>query len=1041
MSDDGKDNSSIPHGLYDHLVTAALGDSFEKAGDPRLFDITEVDAEDSHAAVAQYLERLLCSAFSTLRGSESAERQRRLVDRVLATLQDELGNDWEGRLQLSSPLRRLLAVHGEPRDDPASRPNTPLARSALLTGSRHDPTLASELSKEFAASDRVDILCSFIRWSGIRLLMEGLKKLTEKGSYQGGPRLRVISTSYMGATDPRAIEELAALPNTEVQVSYDTARTRLHAKAYLVHRETGFGSAYVGSANISKAALSEGLEWTSKISQYELPQIWQKVVATFESYWNDDEFERYDDAGADRLRQAISRERQAGAIEVGELPNFDLRPYPFQEEILDAIAAEREVRDKNKHLVVAATGTGKTMIAAFDYKRWRGDRLPSLLFIAHREEILTQALGTFRAVLRDQNFGDLLAGGAEPTQKNHLFCSIQSYNSRALYDLDPEHYDYVVVDEFHHAAAQSYRRLLDHVRPKVLLGLTATPERADGFDVLSWFDGEATAEVRLPDAIDRRLLCPFQYFGVADSVDLDGLTWQRGGYRVQDLNNVYTGNDVRAGLVLDKVYDKLLDPLAARALGFCVSVEHAKFMAEFFNAHNIPSAALSAESTRDERRAVRDKLVNKDINFIFVVDLYNEGIDIPEIDTVLFLRPTESLTVYLQQLGRGLRLHDDKDCLTVLDFIGAQHRQFRFASRFRELSTDPTRKLDGEVEAGFPHLPAGCSIQLERVAQQRVLENIKQSLSLRRPQMIQDLATLGRYLGRPPTIVEGLDFLDTPLDELLKRGLWSRLLSDASLADAPVDDDEAQLAKGIRRLAHMDDPRQIAFLLAHLNGEPLNDAMTDRRLAMMHVSLWGADGHAMTVQEAGLRLAANPTATADLCAILDYRLKHTRTRPTGLAPDLTGPLALHASYTRDEALIALEHWDHNNRPDFREGVLHIPSRRVDAFFVTLQKTEGAYSPTTMYEDYAISDRLFHWQSQSTTSAGSPTGQRYIRHRQEGYTPLLFVREHKKGQGGLASPYAFMGPADYVSHEGSRPVSIIWQLRTPMPVRLTRVATG
>lgn len=1034
-------DSSVPHGLYDHLVTQALSDSFEQLGDPRLYELSAVDAEDSHAVIAQYLEHLICSAFSTLRGGQAAERQRRLVDKVIATLHAELGDDWEARLKLFNPLRRLLAVHSQPRDNQAPRPHTPLARSALLTGSRHDPTLASELSKEFAASDRVDILCSFIRWSGIRMLLDGLRELTAKGSYQDGPRLRIISTSYMGATDPKAIQELAALPNTEVQVSYDTARTRLHAKAYLVYRDTGFGSAYIGSANISRAALSEGLEWTSKVSQYELPQIWQKVTATFESYWNDDEFETYDEAGAERLRGAIERERQVGKIEVGSLPTFDLRPYPFQEEILDAISAEREVRQKNKHLIVAATGTGKTMIAAFDYKAWRGDQLPSLLFIAHREEILTQALGTYRVILRDQNFGDILAGGSEPDQKKHLFCSIQSYNSRMLYELDPEHYDYVVVDEFHHAAAESYKRLLDHVRPKVLLGLTATPERTDGLDVLSWFDGEATAEVRLPDAIDRRLLCPFQYFGIADSENLDGLAWQRGGYRVQDLNNVYTGNDVRAGLVLDKVCDKLLDPLAARGLGFCVSVEHAKFMAKYFNDHGIPSAALSAESTREERRSVKDRLVSRDINFIFVVDLYNEGVDIPELDTVLFLRPTESLTVYLQQLGRGLRLHDDKDCLTVLDFIGAQHRQFRFASRFRALSTDPARKLDDEVQSGFPHLPAGCFIQLERVAQQRVLDNIKQSLSLRRPQLIQDLATLGRYLGRTPSIAESLEFLDAPLDDLLKRGLWSRLLGDAGLADVPAMDDEEQLAKGIRRLAHIDDPRQLAFLLAHLKGEKVSDDLSDRRLAMMHVSLWGATGREMSVQEANSRLAENPAAQSDLCAILDYRLKHTRTRPRELNPTLTGALALHASYTRDEALIALEHWDLDRRPDFREGVLHIPSRQIDAFFVTLQKTEDAYSPTTMYEDYAISDQLFHWQSQSTTSAQSPTGQRYIRHREAGYTPLLFVREHKRGTSGLASPYAFLGPANYVSHEGSRPVSIIWKLRTPMPVRITRVAAS
>lgn len=1040
MAEDRGMEPTLHRGLYDHLLTTELSGCVEALTDPRLAEIVSVDTEDAHAAIAQHLERLLASSLSTLRGQDAADRQRRIVDRVIATLVEELGDDWSERFNLADPLRRLLAIHARPRDAADLRPDTPLARSALLTGTRIDPSLASQLSKEFAAADRVDILCSFIKWSGIRLLLDALRELTST-AHPDGPRLRVISTSYMGATDPKAIETLQALPNTEVKVSYDTERTRLHAKAYLVHRGTGFGSAYIGSANVSRAALSEGLEWTSKISQYELPHLWKKITATFESHWNDDEFVRFDADAAPRLRNAINRERNRGVADADTLPTFDLRPYQFQEEILDALAAEREIRSKTRQLVVAATGTGKTMIAAFDYKRWAGRDKPTLLFVAHREEILRQAMGTFRAVLRDQNFGDLLVGGNAPGQQDHLFCSIQSYNSRALHQIDPGRFDYIVVDEFHHAEAATYRRLLDHTKPKVLLGLTATPERMDGRDVRDWFGGEATAEIRLPDAIGRRLLCPFQYFGVADSVDLDGLTWQRGGYRIAELDNVYTGNDVRAGLVLDKVKDTVLNPLAVRGLGFCVSIAHAEFMAHFFNKHGVPAAALSANTPAEERRAVRERLVRGEINFIFVVDLFNEGVDIPEIDTVLFLRPTESLTVYLQQLGRGLRLHDDKDCLTVLDFIGAQNRQFRFASRFRALSTNPTNRLEHEIIAGFPHLPAGCSVRLERIAQQRVLDNVRQSLNLRRPQMVADIASLGRHLGRPPTLRETLEYLDTNLDELLRRGLWSRILSDARLAPEPADPDEAQLAKGIRRLTHIDDPQQIRFLLADLDDATPADPLIERRRSLLHVTLWGTEGDSQTLDEAEARLRRNGVALGDLRAVLEHRLHHTRTRPKTLIPHLAGPLALHAEYTRDEAMIGLGHWDIDRRPAFREGVLHLPHRKIDAFFVTLHKTEEAYSPTTMYEDYAISDRLFHWQSQSTTSAASPTGQRYIHHRQDGYTPLLFVREHKLTPGGLAAPYAFLGPADYISHQGSRPISITWQLRTPMPTRLTRKTTA
>jgi superfamily II DNA or RNA helicase/HKD family nuclease len=1025
-------------GLYDRLVSLMVDHALGQCVDPRIGSMAKVDPEDAGSAIAQYLEHLIATAMAQFRGSESADRQRRLADRIIAVLSEEIGLDWSSEYNRADPLRRLLAIVHRANEAHPEPPDTPLARTALLTGTRLDPSLASQLRKEIAAADRVDILCSFIKWSGLRLVFDELRRLTETPSLNG-PRLRVITTSYMGVTDPRAVESLLDLPNTEVRVSYDTQRTRLHAKAYIVHRDTGFGSAYVGSANLTQAAVSEGLEWTTKISQYELPYLWSKVVATFDTYWRDEEFEPFSTDSSPRLRTAVQRERASGDAFVAD---FDLHPYPFQEEILDVLAAEREIQGKKRQLVVAATGTGKTMVAAFDYKRWSRakDTRPPMLFIAHREEILKQSLGTFRAVLRDHNYGDLLVGNHEPGQTDHLFCSIQSYNSRELWRLPPERYRYIVVDEFHHAAAPSYRKLIDHARPDILLGLTATPERSDQLDVFAWFGGEASAEIRLPDAINRRLLCPFQYFGIADCVDLDGLTWQRGGYRVDELDGVYTGNDLRARLVLDKVGEIVLDPRRARGLGFCVSVAHAEFMAGYFNRHGLPCAALAANTSHEDRRSVQDRLRRLEINFIFVVDLYNEGVDIPEVDTVLFLRPTESLTVYLQQLGRGLRQHETKECLTVLDFVGTQRREFRFAPRLRALSIAPAGKLDEQIEAGFPYLPAGCSIRLERVAQHRILQNVRETLRLRRPRMVADIRELGRHLGRAPTIAEVLEYLDTTLDDLLRRGLWSRLLGDAGLVETATDPDEDLLARGIRRLAHHDDPGLIGLWISHLESPAPVENLSEpdrRRLTMLQVSLWGSDCKGWSLGDADARLRTNPVALGDLGSILRYRLAHTHTQVSAVLPELAGPLAVHAEYTRDEILAGLGHWTMEKRPDCREGVLHLPEARVDALFVTLQKTEHEYSPTTMYEDYAISHDLFHWQSQSTTSVESPTGRRYVEHRTLGYTPLLFVRERKQLPSGLAAPYAFLGPVEYQSHEGSRPISIVWRMRHPIPQRLLR----
>jgi superfamily II DNA or RNA helicase len=1025
-------------GLYDQLLTKALEAEISRLGDPRLTTIAPVDAEESSAILAQYLERLIASTLALHRGSDAAQMQSNLVDRIVGTLQELLSDQDIDRFSLATPLQRLLAIHPNVVAANRNRPDSPLSRSSLFTGTRLDASLGSQLRKEIATCDRVDILCSFIKWSGMRVLLDNLRELADR-SDDLGPVIRIITTSYMGATDPKAVEMLRELPKTEVRVSYDTKRTRLHAKAYLFHRKTGFGSAYVGSANLSNAALSEGLEWTTKISQYELSYLWDKVVGTFETYWQDDEFQSLDEHSVTRLREAIRRERQFPLNSTAAI-NFDLRPFPFQEEILDIIAAEREVQNKYRHLVVAATGTGKTMIAAFDYARFarKHGRKPRLLFIAHRKEILHQALSAFRCVLGDQNFGDLLLDGNDPCQREHLFCSIQSYNSRNLIAEPADQFKYIVIDEFHHAAAPSYQALLNHVQPTILLGLTATPERTDQLDILQWFGGRASAEIRLPDAINRRLLCPFQYFGVADSVNLDDLAWQRGGYRIDDLNRLYSGNDIRAKLILDKVIATVLNMSEVRGLAFCVSVAHAEFMSGFFTQNGVPSIALSAQSSDEERRSVQQKLRERTVNFIFVVDLYNEGVDIPEVDTILFLRPTESLTVFLQQLGRGLRLHPEKECLTVLDFIGAQRKEFRFASRFRALSGKPTTKLDHEIETGFPHLPSGCVIQLERIAQQRVLENVRESIRLVRPRMIASLKDLKQYLGRTPTIEDAIDYFDTTLDELLKRGLWSRLLTEAFNEEPVIAPDEKQLSRGLLRLSHINCPQQIRLLVHYLSMPEriIASSGSGALIEMLHTTLWGSHHSQLTLEAAEQRLRTNPTVVKDLIAILEYRLKDS---PLMALPAATAynPLTIHAAYTRDEILVALGHWRFNHRPSQREGVLHLKDRKLDLFFVTLQKSEEEYSPTTMYEDYLISHDLFHWQSQSNTSEQSATGQRYIRHGELGYTPLLFVRETKSLPSGLSAPYHFLGPCSYASHTGSRPISITWRLLHSVPTRLLR----
>ncbi len=1030
-------------GLYETLVDELIDEAIsESTRDKLRAELRGLDPGDSHEYFARHIGSHIRRAFASLPAADRLNRQLQLANKILVLLADGAPEGFDATKTKLVRSELLLAIV----EGPSDRPDTPLSFSCLMTGTRLDPSLVSQLRKELLSASKVDILCSFIKWGGVRILEEPLQKFTSAGR-----PLRVITTSYMGATDLKAVEFLQALPSAEVRVSYDTRRTRLHAKAYIFHRETEFGTAYIGSSNLSQAALTEGLEWNVKISQNESPHLWAKICATFDTYWDDSEFITYVPDAREQLRIALQRER--GHAENGQpISFFDIKPYPFQEEILDKLAAERIIHDRNRNLVVSATGTGKTVISAFDYARFQkhaGESTPQLssrlLYVAHREEILTQSLSCFRGILRNQNFGDLLVGNFEPESIEHLFVSIQSFNARQLWDrVAPDFYDFVVVDEFHHAAAPSYQRLLEFVQPKVLLGLTATPERMDQFDILGYFGGHIAAEIRLPDAINRKLLCPFQYFGVTDSVNYDQLRWQRGGYAVDDLDKLVTGNDVRAQLIVDKLRQTILDVRQARGLGFCVSIRHAEYMAAAFNRCGISAAALSTRSDDELRKSVQSKLVARQINFVFVVDLYNEGVDIPEVDTILLLRPTESLTVFLQQLGRGLRLHNDKECLTVFDLIGQAHQNFNFEARFRALLGRSSRRIDEEIDLGFPYLPSGCVINLERVAERYVLQNVRQAITHHRNRLVQRIATYELETGQATTLRNFVEYHHLEFDDIYRRGNWSRLLVRAGIRTDFSEPDEERLTKGLRRLTHVNGVRQPKKLLevlpadASLTFEEPLDEPTRRYHLMLHFVLWGREWCPSTLAESVNRLLRNPTLYNELRELLALKFEWVDEAIPTLSLPFECPLDLYADYTRDEILAGLGVWTLRKQREIREGVLYIETLPADLLFVTLNKTEGDYSPTTMYEDYAISKDLFHWQSQSTTSAESPTGQRYIHHRERMSTILLFVREDRQ-RNGQSCAYSFLGPVDYVSHQGSRPMNIVWRLRNALPAKLVRNA--
>ncbi len=1037
-------------GLYEQVINQEIKTELaENSVDQKL--LQKIDAAEASGILTGYLSEVIKKRLDMISDGENVSAQVELVNRIVNILSGETGENIS-KLQVTEEAEQLIALLsaedpmvklGKKKAKDVVRPETSISQSSLFTGAIHEPQMFSELKKEIATADRIDMLVSFIKWSGLRLIIDELREFTERGGL-----FRIITTSYMGATEVRAVNELCKLQNTELRISYDTKRTRLHAKAYVFYRNTGYTTAYIGSSNLSNAAMSSGLEWNVKVTAKDMLATIQKVDATFESYWNTPGFETYDVDKSEKLEKALKAEKYSGT-EGNRQFIFDINPYPYQQEILDNLQAERVVRGKYKNLVVAATGTGKTLVSAFDYRKYcktNAGKKNRLLFVVHREEILKQSRDVFQMVLKDPNFGELFVGGYKPENNiDYLFISIQSMASQqgAFAELPKDYYDYIIVDEFHHAAAPTYQFVLSHFKPQILLGLTATPERMDGKDILEYFDGRIAAEIRLPEAIERKLLCPFQYFGVSDEVALSEVKWTRGGYDRTELSKIYSLNRVtaerRAGHIVNSINKYVADINEVHGLGFCVSVAHAQFMAEYFNSKGISSISLDKDSDDEVRKTAKQRLVSGAIKFIFVVDLYNEGVDIPEIDTVLFLRPTESLTVFLQQLGRGLRLSDGKDCLTVLDFIGQANKKYNFEEKFAALLANTNHSVQHEVRNDFVSLPKGCYIQLEKKAKDVILDNIKKSFG-DKTGLISKIKTFVEDTELPLTMTNFVTYYHIPLKTIYKKYSFSRLCAEAEGKPDFFEPLEDVITKCFGKIVAIDSRRWINFLVNNLRGISIDkirdmSQIEQRMMQMFYVSIWNkaADWNSLETTKNIENLVKSPTMVSEIIELLEYNLEHIDFIDSEVQLGFDCPLDVHCTYTRDQLLIAMDYMTPSN---VREGVKWLPEKKLDVFMVTLNKSDKDYSPTTMYEDYSINEELFHWQSQNATSDTSGTGKRYINHRKMGTKVLLFVREFKKDELGT-SPYTFLGTASYTKHTGNKPMSITWKLDNVIPAKYLR----
>ena len=628
----------------------------------------------------------------------------------------------------------------------------------MTGGSDRRMQLYYQLIQSLKKADSVDIIVSFLMESGVKMLLEELDNALKRGA-----KIRILTGNYLGITQPSALYLLKKKLGSRVDMRFYNEKDRsFHPKSYIFHYR-GYNDIYIGSSNISRSALTSGIEWNYRFSSVSDPKNYEKFYHAFEDLFehhsiiiDNEELKRYSQnwhrpaVAKDLERYEYSHQNEENKSEDTKV-RLLYEPRGAQIEALCALEDTRAEGAK-RALVQAATGVGKTYLAAFDSKSYE-----RVLFVAHREEILKQAAASFRNVRNSEDYG-FFTGEEKSTDKSVIFASVATlgrseYLSEKYFA--PDYFQYLVIDEFHHAVNEQYQRIVKYFKPQFLLGLTATPERMDGRNIYEICDYNVPYEISLKDAINKGMLVPFHYYGIYDDTDYSGLHLIRGRYDEKELNETYIGNVHRHDLIY-KYYCKYG---SKKALGFCCSRAHAEEMAKEFCERGIPSAAVYSNANgtySEEREKAIEKLKSGEIRVIFSVDMFNEGVDITSVDMVMFLRPTESPIVFLQQLGRGLRRSKGKEYLNVLDFIG----NYEKAGRVRFLLTGRTLgKNEYYNPADRSAFPDDCLIDFDMKLIDLFSEMDKKHLKVR-DQIRNEYYRVKEFLGRIPSRMDLFTYMD-----------------------------------------------------------------------------------------------------------------------------------------------------------------------------------------------------------------------------------------------------------------------------------------
>ncbi|PWK15972.1 DUF3427 domain-containing protein [Tumebacillus permanentifrigoris] len=1014
------------------------------------------------------------------------------ADAIIQQISREIGDrlqvlagqgDYQGMFELANELRRkidspqieelqmpLQAIHYsfDDRLIPVF-PEMFLTSPLLITNyGLGDQNLFKMLKFELITADSADFMVSFIRWSGLQLLLRAFDEMQQENK-----KVRILTSTYLKYTEPKALRRLHELDNVELRV-FNSGQRSFHTKAYLFTRESGMDTTIIGSSNLSKAALQDGFEWNVKLPTSSHIPVAKRAHQIFEEMWSDprsipvtDEFlERYEfDYQQKPQMKFYSIAKGQDVLAKKEIIKKTPTPNPMQVEALQALRETRQNGYK-RGVIIAATGTGKTYLSAFDVHQFEAS---TLLFLAHRDELLEGAKTTFAHVFNDPEMCGKLSGTQKDWDRPYLFSTVQTmYREDVLARYQPDHFEYIIVDEFHHAQADTYQKILDYFKPKFLLGLTATPERMDGRDVLALCDHNVVYETRLRDALKRGMLVPFHYFGLSDPhVDYEEIPMQNGTFNEAALVHALNSHE-RVGYVIDMIQKFGHDGDLLKALGFCASIEHAQYMSNEFNSRGYHTACLTGNDHPVLRQEMISRLINdKDpLHVIFTVNIFNEGVDIPTVNMLLFLRPTDSATIFIQQLGRGLRKAKGKEYVTVLDFIGNYQKSFivplALSGQVNHKAFDRDA-LRVTLETEFSNLPEGCYVDLEEISRQQIL-NTLDNVRMDSRQMLTDLYNqFRRDLGYSPELPDFLYSEQAPsLFYFIKKfGSWvqtKKAMKDLNEFDINLLASEFHFSL-VQRLEQMLPLRWpyefvVLDLATKLKTVTVSQVISELQ-KRFSTTLINEQVHGSFVLQAMRRLSKIPSKQQwafgefsdeqfiisekvfdawhvhEMAGYLQQRLIygliefHRTSKPDIFFGSQNG-LIEYQNYTRNELMFLFQ--SPAQEGSWREGVSKVDNHYL--IFINLNKDEGIADHLD-YKDYFVDNQHFHWQSPNQDSHQASRGQLYVEHKNRDVHFHLFVRKFKEMHG-TTLPFTYVGEMDYMRSSGDRPMNITWKLHRSIP---------